>query len=110
MQKNQGVGGTTNPKNNCNVRSTKVKRSHKKKRNRGGQPNNKNAVGYGAPYGNKNAVKHGCYKNPNQFLIGINPPDTPINRQVREYIEKNNMDRTIEVFNAVKKMLKHLKS
>lgn len=34
------------------------------KRKRGGQPGNKNALGNrgGAPYGNKNAVKHGGYR------------------------------------------------
>jgi len=29
------------------------------KRKRGGQPGNRNAVGHGAPLGNKNAYKHG---------------------------------------------------
>lgn len=36
-----------------------LKKQNKKKR--GGQPGNKNAVGSGAPVGNKNAYKHGVY-------------------------------------------------
>lgn len=32
-----------------------------KKRKKGGQPNNKNAVGYGAPQGNKNNERHGFF-------------------------------------------------
>lgn len=38
-------------KNNCNVA----------KRNKGGQPGNKNALGHGAPKENKNAEKHGFF-------------------------------------------------
>lgn len=32
-----------------------------RKRKRGGQPGNKNAVGHGAPQGNQNATKHGLF-------------------------------------------------
>ena len=32
-----------------------------RKRKRGGQPGNKNAVGHGAPKGNQNATKHGLF-------------------------------------------------
>lgn len=35
----------------------------KQRRKRGGQPGNKNAVGGGAPYGNKNAETHGAYSS-----------------------------------------------
>ncbi len=40
------------------------KKINVKKRKRGGQPGNKNAVGNrgGAPYGNKNSVTHGGYR------------------------------------------------
>lgn len=41
-------------------RKGKTERSKKKK---GGQPNNKNAEGYGPPKGNLNAIKHGAYQS-----------------------------------------------
>lgn len=37
------------------------KKSKKTERSKGGQPNNKNAVGHGAPKQNKNAEKHGFF-------------------------------------------------
>jgi len=39
-----------------------VKELDKPKRKRGGQPNNKNAVG-NCNYGNQNALKHGAYSH-----------------------------------------------
>ncbi len=41
----------------------KSERSKKPKRKQGGQPGNKNAVGHGAPKGNKNNYKHGIYES-----------------------------------------------
>ncbi len=35
--------------------------TERSKKNKGGQPNNKNAVGHGAPVGNKNAETHGFF-------------------------------------------------
>lgn len=51
------LNGTFQEKDN-----KKVERSKPKKRKRGGQPGNKNAVGHGAPKGNKNNYKHGLYE------------------------------------------------
>lgn len=52
--------------------------AQKPKRKRGGQPGNKNAVGAGAPVGNKNAETHGAYST-------VRLCDLP--QEQREYIE-----------------------
>lgn len=55
----------------------------KKRRKRGGQPGNKNAVGGGAPYGNKNAETHGAYST--VHLADLTPEE-------RSYIESITLD------------------
>lgn len=45
---------------NCSTMKKKCSTT-KEKRNKGGQPNNKNAVGHGAPAKNKNAETHGFF-------------------------------------------------
>ena len=55
----------------------------KQRRKRGGQPGNKNAVGGGAPYGNKNAETHGAYSS--IHLADLAPEE-------RAYIESITLD------------------
>lgn len=55
----------------------------KQRRKRGGQPGNKNAVGGGAPYGNKNAETHGAYST--VHLADLMPEE-------RAYIESITLD------------------
>lgn len=55
----------------------------KQRRKRGGQPGNKNAVGAGAPYGNKNAETHGAYST--VHLADLTPEE-------RAYIESITLD------------------
>jgi uncharacterized protein YjcR len=43
------------------LNGTLQKNTERSKRKQGGQPNNKNAQGYGAPVGNKNAETHGFF-------------------------------------------------
>ena len=57
--------------------------AQKPKRKRGGQPGNKNAVGAGAPVGNKNAETHGAYST-------VRLCDLP--QEQREYIEGITLD------------------
>lgn len=57
--------------------------AQKPKRKRGGQPGNKNAVGAGAPVGNKNAETHGAYSTARLC-------DLP--QEQREYIEGITLD------------------
>lgn len=57
--------------------------AQKPKRKRGGQPGNKNAVGAGAPTGNKNAQTHGAYST-------VRLCDLP--QEQREYIERITLD------------------
>lgn len=46
---------------NGTLRKEKLKNTERSKRNKGGQSNNKNAVGHGAPARNKNAETHGFF-------------------------------------------------
>lgn len=80
--------------------SPRKKGAKKRKRKRGAQPGNKNAVGHGAPYGNQNAVKHGLY-SAGFYMI----PHTPENIKVYEFMKKNGFEDTIKNFNACKKLL-----
>ena len=91
-------GGTLTPKQlaeQFGVRAEQVRKwksldnwqaeleSKKPKRKRGGQPGNKNAVGAGAPAGNKNAETHGAYST-------VRLCDLP--QEQREYIEGITLD------------------
>ena len=82
-----------------------------KKRRRGGQPGNKNALGnhggappgnrnaagHGAPLRNKNAVTHGLYEN---ILL-----PTPFNQLVVRIMERKGMAPTWKNFHEVRKQL-----
>lgn len=76
----------------------------KKKRKRGGQYGNKNAVGAGAPYRNDNAETHGAYST-------IHLEDLPLEKQ--EFIKtitldiRKNMLRELQILIAKEDDLKH---
>lgn len=83
------------------------------KKKKGGQPGNKNAVGHGAPFGNKNAVgfgapygsknatKHGLFTNPYVYI-----PPTPVNQIVFQKMIDDDIEMTVDNFNAYKKAMK----
>ena len=75
----------------------------KSKRRRGGQPGNKNAVGAGAPIGNRNAETHGAYST--VHLDDLSDED-------RQYIESigldsaENMTRELQLLTAKERDLR----
>ena len=75
----------------------------KSKRRRGGQPGNKNAVGAGAPIGNRNAETHGAYST--VHLQDLSEED-------RQYIESigldsaENMTRELQLLTAKERDLR----
>ena len=75
----------------------------KPKRRRGGQPGNKNAVGAGAPIGNRNAETHGAYST--VHLADLSDED-------RQYIESigldsaENMTRELQLLTAKERDLR----
>lgn len=80
-----------------------AKKGAPKKRKRGAQPGNQNAVGHGAPYGNQNAVKHGFYATGVYWI-----PQTPENQEVFDFMKENGFKNTLENFNACRKLLNKL--
>lgn len=75
----------------------------KSKRRRGGQPGNKNAVGAGAPIGNRNAETHGAYST-----VHLND----LSEEDRQYIESigldsaENMTRELQLLTAKERDLR----
>ena len=100
MQRNQGNNTERDAPNTDKKGVQRVK-----KRKKGAQPGNQNAVGNrgGAPYGNQNAVKHGLY------CAGFYQiPYTTENIKVFDFMKENGFENTMENFNACKKLLNRL--
>lgn len=67
------------------------KKRERSKKKKGGQPDNKNAVGHGAPPGNLNSLKHGAYQSlyadmlntEDRILFNVIQPSVNVDDEIR---------------------------
>ena len=79
-------------------------KQRRSKRKKGGQPNNINAVGHGAPEGNTNAVTHGAYVSVDFDKL----PET-VKAEIAENMEERTIDKLLSELKSLYAQEAHLR-